>query len=70
MRFRRLSLCIALGALAGAPAFAGPLAHREVLPNGVVLLVAERPSIPIVVVRAYVRAGSVYDPADAGGLAF
>ena len=68
MRFLRLPLCIALVALA-LPAFAGPLAHREVLPNGVVLLVAERPSIPIVVVRAYVRAGSVYDPADAGGLA-
>lgn len=68
MRFLRLSLCIVLAAMA-VPAFAGPLAHREVLPNGVVLLVAERPSIPIVVVRAYVRAGSVYDPTDAGGLA-
>ena len=68
MRFSHLSTCIALAGLA-LPAFAGPLAHREVLPNGVVLLVAERPSIPIVVVRAYVRAGSVYDPADAGGLA-
>ena len=69
MRFVRLSLCIALGALAVAPAFAGPLAHREALPNGVVLLVVERPGIPIVVVRVYLRAGSVYDPADAGGLA-
>jgi zinc protease len=69
MRFRRLSLCIALGALAGAPAFAGPLADRQVLPNGVVLLVAERPAIPIVVVRVHLRAGSVYDPTDAGGLA-
>lgn len=68
MRFLRLSLCIVFAALA-VPAFAGPLAHREVLPNGVVLLVAERPSIPIVVVRATVRAGSVYEPADAGGLA-
>lgn len=69
MRVLRLSLCAALGALAVAPAFAGPLAHREVLPNGVVLLVAERPAIPIVVVRVYLRAGSVYDPIDAGGLA-
>jgi len=69
MRLARLSLCIALGALAVAPAFAGPLAHREVLPNGVVLLVAERPTIPIVVVRVYLRAGSVYDPPGAGGLA-
>src|SRR5437870_9282237 len=52
-----------------SPAAAAPIAHREVLPNGVVLLVAERPAIPIVVVRVYVRAGSVYDSADAGGLA-
>ena len=68
MRFLRVWTCIALAALA-LPASAGPIAHREVLPNGVVLLVAERPAIPIVVVRVYVRAGSVYDPADAGGLA-
>jgi len=68
MGFLGLSLCIALAAGA-VPAFAGPLGYREVLPNGMVLLVAERPSIPIVVVRAYVRAGSVSDPADAGGLA-
>ncbi len=68
MRFLRVWICIALVALA-LPASAGPIAHREVLPNGVVLLVAERPAIPIVVVRVYVRAGSVYDPADAGGLA-
>jgi zinc protease len=68
MRFLRIAVCIALGALA-APASAGPIAHREVLPNGMVLLVAERPGIPIVVVRAYLRAGSVNDPADAGGLA-
>ena len=68
MRFLRVWICIALAALA-LPASAGPVAHREVLPNGVVLLVAERPAIPIVVLRVYVRAGSVYDPADAGGLA-
>lgn len=68
MRFLRLSLCVALTALA-VPAAAAPLGHREVLPNGVVLLVAERPAIPIVAVRLYLRAGSVYDPPDAGGLA-
>ena len=68
MRVLRVWICIALAALA-LPASAGPIAHREVLPNGVVLLVAERPAIPIVVLRVYVRAGSVYDPADAGGLA-
>jgi zinc protease len=48
---------------------AGPLAHREILPNGPVLLVAERPAIPIVVIRVSVPAGSVRDPGDALGLA-
>lgn len=57
-----------LGALASAGA-AAPLAHREVLPNGIRLLVAERPAIPIVVVRVSIRAGSAFDPPDAGGLA-
>ena len=67
---RHLLRALGLLALALAlPASAGPLAHREVLPNGSVLLVAERAAIPIVVVRLSVRAGSVYDPADAGGLA-
>jgi zinc protease len=63
-----LTICLMVAALV-IPAAAAPLAHREVLPNGVVLLVAERPVIPIVVVQLYLRAGSVYDPPDAGGLA-
>jgi hypothetical protein len=48
------------------PAAAAPLAHREVLPNGIVLLVAERPDVPIVVARVFLKAGSVFDPADKG----
>lgn len=55
--------------LSTAPAAAGPLAHREVLPNGLVLLVAERPAVPIVVVRVFTRAGAVLDPPDRAGLA-
>jgi len=67
---RRLGLTTGLMVAALViPAAAAPLAHREVLPNGMVLLVAERPAIPIVVVRLYLRAGAVYDPPDAGGLA-
>jgi zinc protease len=46
-----------------------PLAHREVLPNGIVLLVAERPAVPIVVVLASFAAGSAFDPPDSPGLA-
>src|SRR5256886_15832869 len=52
-----------------APAAAAPIAHREVLPNGIVLLVAERPAVPIVAVRALVQAGAVHDPPDRAGLA-
>jgi zinc protease len=48
---------------------AAPLAHREVLPNGIVLLVSAQPAVPIVSVRAYIRAGSVFDPPGAEGLA-
>ncbi len=66
--FRLLSSLLLLGAVAPGSA-AAPLAHREVLPNGIRLLVAERPAIPIVVVRVSIRAGSAFDPPDAGGLA-
>ncbi len=47
----------------------GPLAHREVLANGLVLLVAERPGVPIVVTRVFTRGGSVLDPSGKLGLA-
>src|SRR5262245_40840085 len=50
-------------------AVAAPIAHREVLPNGIVLLVAERPEVPIVAVRVFLKAGAVFDPADKNGLA-
>jgi zinc protease len=53
----------------GKPAAATPLAHREVLPNGIVLLVAERPAVPIVAVRVLMRGGAAYDPPDRAGLA-
>jgi len=65
---RFLSVIILL--LLAFPAHAaGPLAEREILPNRAVLLVAERPAIPIVVLRVSVPAGSVHDPADGLGLA-
>jgi zinc protease len=59
----------ALVAVGAAPATAAPIAHREVLPNGLVLLVAERPAVPIVAVRVFTRAGAVFEPADRAGLA-
>jgi zinc protease len=55
--------------LTAGPARPAAIAHREVLPNGIVLLVAERPAIPIVSVRVFTRAGAVFDPPDRAGLA-
>lgn len=68
---RRALLCLALSlVLVVSAASAAPLAHREMLPNGMVLLVAERPAVPIVITRVYVRdAGAVSDPAGREGLA-
>jgi zinc protease len=62
-----VSLLLLLGLV--APALAAPIAQRDVLPNGIVLLVAERPAVPIVAVRVLVEAGAVYDPPDRTGLA-
>jgi zinc protease len=62
------AVLLPLGHVTLVPA-ATPLAHREVLPNGIVLLVAERPAVPIVAVRVFTRAGAVLDPPDRAGLA-
>src|SRR5205823_2624403 len=71
MRLRRLSMgFVVLAVLLALPAGAAkPIAHREVLPNGIVLLVAERPAVPIIVVRTFAHAGAVLDPPDRAGLA-
>ena len=69
-RTLRLAAVAVLLAVLVVPARAArPIAHREVLPNGIVLLVAERPAVPIVAVRVFSRAGAVLDPAGKGGLA-
>jgi zinc protease len=61
------ALLVLAGAVPGQAA--APLADREVLPNGIVLLVAERPAVPIVAVRIFHRAGAVFDPPGQAGLA-
>lgn len=63
-----LTLALLLG-LPARPALAAPFATREVLPNGLTLLTAERHALPIVTVRVLVRAGSLHEPADLAGLA-
>jgi zinc protease len=69
LRLFHATVCMALWMVAATAVEAAPLAHREVLDNGAALLVAERPAIPIVVIRLSVRAGSAFDPPDAAGLA-
>lgn len=61
----------ALGAMAlPAPADAADIrVHREVLPNGLVLQVVERPALPILTVQMGIRAGSRNDPPEAAGTA-
>jgi len=68
---RRPVALVLVAALLGvaAPVPAAPIAHREVLPNGIVLLVAERPSVPIVAVRVFMRAGAAFEPRCRAGLA-
>ena len=69
-RVRTAATVFALLLASPAPAaLAAPFATREVLPNGLVLLTAERPALPIVTVRVLVRAGSIAEPADLPGLA-
>jgi zinc protease len=46
-----------------------PAWTRIVLPNGLTVLVAERPGVPIVIARASIEAGAVLDPQDKGGVA-
>ncbi|MEX2223291.1 MAG: pitrilysin family protein [Candidatus Rokuibacteriota bacterium] len=65
----RVILAVLLLLVAAPASAAGPLARREILPNGAVLLVAERPAIPIVVVRVSVPGGAVHDGADSAGVA-
>jgi zinc protease len=81
MRFRAMRgavLTIAVLALAGparpeirssSTVVPTPGWSRFALPNGIVVLVAERPGIPIVIVRASVEAGATLDPRDQAGVA-
>jgi zinc protease len=81
-RSREAVLVLALLALLAAPGGAqtppaasptdlvGPLlGSRFTLPNGIVVLVAERPALPIVSMRVALGAGAVLDPPDKPGLA-
>ncbi|UCD19471.1 MAG: insulinase family protein [candidate division WOR-3 bacterium] len=47
----------------------GTIVERDTLDNGIVVLTVEAHKIPVIEMRAFVRAGSVYDPAGKEGLA-
>ena len=51
------------------PAPRGLAPSRRVLENGATVIAKASPATPAVTVHASVRAGTVYDPAEAGGLA-
>ena len=61
---RRLALLLALVLLA----FAARI-ERDTLENGLIVLTVEAHKIPVVELRAYVHAGSVFDPVGTEGLA-
>ncbi|MBI4595589.1 MAG: insulinase family protein [Candidatus Tectomicrobia bacterium] len=48
---------------------AGPLGQRFVLDNGLTVLIAERPSLPLITVSGLVNAGSSVEPQGQSGLA-
>ena len=62
------SLLTVLG-LPLSSAQAAPIAARSVLDNGAVLLVAERPGVPMVVMNIMLKTGSTADPVGKAGVA-
>lgn len=63
------ALSLALSLLCASSTFAAPLGTRTVLDNGATVLVAERPGIPMVVVKILFRSGATADPEGKTGLA-
>jgi zinc protease len=64
-----LTFCLALIIASAVPAAAAPLGTRTVLDNGAILLVAERPGVPMVVMTILLKTGATADPDDQAGLA-
>ena len=69
MKLGKAALLLVVLVVCAGAAPAALQVHREVLPNGIVLLVVERPAVPIVAVLTSFRAGSAFDPPDGHGLA-
>ena len=63
-------IIILLTLLAASQASGSPLAEREVLSNNMVLLHAERKTLPIVTIVMAIRAGTIAEPSNRAGLAY
>ena len=68
MKHRLLYLVLLLLLCAGS-SHAAPLGTRTTLDNGTILLVAERPNIPMVVINILFKSGAAADPAGKEGVA-
>lgn len=67
-RLGLLLLVVGVGLLASR-AWAAALGQREVLPSGMVLLVAEKHAVPIVTATMLIQAGALLDPPGKPGVA-
>ena len=68
-RLQAVALVVVTLGLVSPAVWAADLGQREMLTNGMVLLVAEESTAPIVSVSMLVQAGSILDPADKPGVA-
>ncbi len=68
MKLRPFYLVLLLLLCAGS-IHAAPLGTRTMLDNGAILLVAERPSIPMVVINILLKSGAAADPTGKEGVA-
>ena len=67
--FRAILLSVCALCLLSSWAWAAAIGQRGVLPNGMVLLVAEKHAVPIVTATMLIQAGALWDPSDRPGLA-
>ncbi len=68
-RITAIALFAAVLAFPVSGVWAAALGQREVLPNGMVLLVSEQRAVPIVTVSMLIQAGAILDPPDKPGVA-
>ena len=65
---RRLILALILSSLASAGEAAAPEVVRHVLPNGLIVLVREDPSVGVMGASLMVRGGALFEAPDEAGV--